>query len=42
MNDILRRHVQPADKDLSDREFILAIYGRWTRALEDALIDPSE
>ena len=42
MNDILRRHVRAEDTDLSDTEFVLAVFQRFRKSREDALIDPAE
>ena len=42
MNELLRRHVRAEDKTLTDAEFGLAMFNRWRKSLEDALIDPAE
>lgn len=39
---LLRRFTRPEDMDLSDREFVLKVFERYRRYLEEPIIDVGE
>jgi hypothetical protein len=39
---ILGQHVRDMDRDVSDKDFVLRVFGRWARELDTLIIDINE